>query len=346
VTTDANGNAFIALTSKVAGNVNITATVGGTQVQFGSPATVEFVAGPPSLTDDSTQLKVIVNFASANGSATNSVEAHVADSNGNAVSGQQIVFAILSGAGTIVGSETVTTDSNGNAIIQITSNTADTVKVVATLNSYPITNGSPATVIFINNPNVVSDSTYLAVVVYEAIADGQSTTSVVAHVVDQNGTALSGQSVTFSIDSGTATIVTAQPVITDSNGNAVIQISSSKAGFVLITATVGGNSIVNGSPARVLFAPVNIYVPRVFTPNGDGTNDILKPILVGITSFHYFSVYNRWGNLLFTTENAANGWDGTFKGVPQPVETYLWIAEGVNNQGKTIVQKGMVSLVR
>jgi gliding motility-associated-like protein len=126
----------------------------------------------------------------------------------------------------------------------------------------------------------------------------------------------------------------------------VIQISSSKAGFVLITATVGGNSIVNGSPARVLFAPVNIYVPRVFTPNGDGTNDILKPILVGITSFHYFSVYNRWGNLLFTTENAANGWDGTFKGVPQPVETYLWIAEGVNNQGKTIVQKGMVSLVR
>ncbi|MDP4215934.1 MAG: gliding motility-associated C-terminal domain-containing protein, partial [Bacteroidota bacterium] len=100
------------------------------------------------------------------------------------------------------------------------------------------------------------------------------------------------------------------------------------------------------SPARVRFAAINIYVPRVFTPNGDGTNDVLKPILVGIAQFHYFSVYNRWGNLVFTTQDANIGWDGRFKGVLQPVETYLWIAEGIDNQGKKVVQKGMVSLVR
>jgi gliding motility-associated-like protein len=96
----------------------------------------------------------------------------------------------------------------------------------------------------------------------------------------------------------------------------------------------------------VQFAGINIYVPRVFTPNGDGTNDILKPILVGISTFHYFSVYNRWGNLIFTTQDPNQGWDGTFKGVPQPVETYLWIGEGIDTNGKKIVQKGMVSLVR
>ena len=114
----------------------------------------------------------------------------------------------------------------------------------------------------------------------------------------------------------------------------------------MIKATIAGNPITFGRPARVYFAASNIYVPKVFTPNGDGTNDVLKPILVGISSFHYFSVYNRWGNLLFTTQDPNTGWDGRVKGVPQPVETYLWIAEGVDTNGKKVVQKGMVSLIR
>ncbi len=134
--------------------------------------------------------------------------------------------------------------------------------------------------------------------------------------------------------------------MTDANGDALISLTSTTPGFVLITATVGGKPITFGSPARVYFAAINIYVPKVFTPNGDGTNDVLKPILVGIASFHYFSVYNRWGNLIYTTQDPNQGWDGTFKGVAQPVETYLWIAEGIDTEGRKIVQKGMTSLVR
>ena len=186
----------------------------------------------------------------------------------------------------------------------------------------------------------------MIVIVYEALADGTSTTVVNAQVVNKNGVLLPGQDVTFSIDSGNATIVTAQPVTTGSNGQASIQITSKTSGFVLITATVGGQKITFGSPARVKFVPINIYVPPVFTPNGDGVNDVLKPILVGIATFHYFSVYNRWGNLIFTSEDPNAGWDGRFKGVAQPVETYLWIAEGIDIQGKKIVQKGMTTLVR
>jgi gliding motility-associated-like protein len=183
-------------------------------------------------------------------------------------------------------------------------------------------------------------------VIPEAVADGTATTSVKAHIVDQNGTALQNVTVVFSVDSGSAQIMNGPSVVTDINGDAVILISSKTPGDVLITATVNGQPIVFGSPARVHFAAINIYVPKVFTPNGDGVNDILKPILVGISAFHYFSVYNRWGNLLFTTEDPNVGWDGKVKGVPQPVETYLWMAEGVDNSGKRIVQKGMVSLIR
>ncbi|HVM88053.1 MAG TPA: Ig-like domain-containing protein, partial [Puia sp.] len=346
VTTDVNGDAVITLTSTVAGNVGITAIVNGNNITNGSPATVQFVAGTPNTSNNQTKLIVVATNAVANGVATDSVKAHIVDANGNPVANASVTFAIASGTGTFVGSATVTTDANGDAVIALTSTIAGNVNITATVNGNNITNGSPATVTFVDSPDINNDSTYLMVLIGKAVADGQSVTSVKAHIVDQNGIALPNLSVVFAVDSGSATIITTQPVTTDANGDAIIEITSTKAGYVLITAQVNNTSIIHGSPARVQFMPVNIYVPRVFTPNGDGQNDVLKPILVGISNFHYFTVYNRWGNIIFTTEDPGTGWDGTFKGVPQPVETYLWIAEGVDNQGNRVVQKGMVSLVR
>jgi gliding motility-associated-like protein len=91
-----------------------------------------------------------------------------------------------------------------------------------------------------------------------------------------------------------------------------------------------------------------IYVPRAFSPNGDGINDRLYPILVGIRELYYFRVYNRWGNLLFVTNsgNPASGWDGTFKGSLQPVETYTWVAEGIDIDGIVIKKSGNTVLLR
>ncbi|MBS1974431.1 MAG: Ig-like domain-containing protein, partial [Bacteroidetes bacterium] len=346
VTTNASGDAVIALTSTVVGNVGITATVNGSAITFGSPAVVQFVAGAPDTSSNKTLLSIVTNYASANGLATNSVKAHIADKNGNPVANATVTFAIVKGAGTFVGSATITTDSAGDAVMKITSLIADSVSIGATVNGHVIVNGSPAVVIFTNSPDVNNDSTYLSVLIDRAVADGQSVTSVKAHIVDQNGNPLANQNIVFAIDSGSGNIITPQPAMTDANGDAVIEITSTKAGYVLITAQVNNLNIVHGSPARVKFVPVNIYVPRVFTPNGDGKNDVLKPILVGISAFHYFTVYNRWGNIVFTTSDPGTGWDGTFKGVPQPVETYLWVGEGVDSQGSRVVQKGMVSLVR
>jgi gliding motility-associated-like protein len=195
-------------------------------------------------------------------------------------------------------------------------------------------------------PDPTNPQTTLTVLITDAYADGQATNSVQAHVVDASGNPLAGWTVTFTIASGTGTILGSGTVTTDANGNAIIQIISKTPGVVTITATVNNTPIVNGSPAPVTFVLENIYVPRVFTPNGDGVNDVLKPILVGIPTFHYFSVYNRWGNLVFTTSDPGVGWDGRFKGVQQPTETYLWIAEGVDTDGNKVVRKGMVSLVR
>lgn len=91
-----------------------------------------------------------------------------------------------------------------------------------------------------------------------------------------------------------------------------------------------------------------IYVPRGFSPNGDGNNDRLYPILVGIKQLNYFKIYNRWGNLLFETTSGRpeDGWNGTFKGKKQPVETYTWVVEGVDIDNITIRKNGNTLLLQ
>lgn len=88
-----------------------------------------------------------------------------------------------------------------------------------------------------------------------------------------------------------------------------------------------------------------IYVPSGFSPNGDGRNDILQPVLVGISKLNSFTIYNRWGQVLFTTQQPGKGWDGTHKGVKQPPGTYVYTVQGQDYSGKAIQRKGTVVLI-
>jgi gliding motility-associated-like protein len=89
-----------------------------------------------------------------------------------------------------------------------------------------------------------------------------------------------------------------------------------------------------------------ISLPDLFTPNGDGVNDVIKPIIPSIKKFRCFKVFNRWGNLVFETIDSSKGWDGTFRGKNQPSETYLWLVEGVDSNGKEVKVTGMFTLFR
>lgn len=91
---------------------------------------------------------------------------------------------------------------------------------------------------------------------------------------------------------------------------------------------------------------VEIFIPKSFTPNGDGTNDILYPYLSGIKEFKYFKVYNRYNQLMFETKNYDVGWNGTVNGTPQPMAIYIWVAVGIANDGSTVERKGQVLLLR
>ena len=89
-----------------------------------------------------------------------------------------------------------------------------------------------------------------------------------------------------------------------------------------------------------------IYMPNAFTPNGNGANNVLIPIVPGIKKLDYFSVYNRAGRQIFSTGTPGKGWDGTLHGIPQPPGAYAWIIQAQDYTGKTQRLKGVVILLR
>ena len=91
---------------------------------------------------------------------------------------------------------------------------------------------------------------------------------------------------------------------------------------------------------------VNIYVPNVFSPNGDGINDVLYVNLINIKQLKFFRIYDRWGKKLFETNDPTQGWDGKTNGVLQHIDTYTWVAEAVDNNGTYVTKEGSVTLLR
>lgn len=90
----------------------------------------------------------------------------------------------------------------------------------------------------------------------------------------------------------------------------------------------------------------SIDVPTAFTPNSDGTNDFIFPNGWGVKKMNYFKVYNRWGQLLFETNEFRHGWDGRFNGVPQNMETYIYQVSVETYTKETLTKAGTFKLIR
>jgi gliding motility-associated-like protein len=66
------------------------------------------------------------------------------------------------------------------------------------------------------------------------------------------------------------------------------------------------------------------WIPNCYTPgNHDGLNDVFKPIVIGVEEYTFY-IYNRWGELIYKTDDTEQGWDGSFKGKPSPNDVYVW----------------------
>lgn len=86
-------------------------------------------------------------------------------------------------------------------------------------------------------------------------------------------------------------------------------------------------------------------LPSAFTPNGDGVNDVFFVRGFGITKMT-LRVFNRQGLMVFESRSQNIGWDGTYKGIPQPMDAYAWTLEVEYFTGEKFRKKGDVTLIR
>ena len=113
-----------------------------------------------------------------------------------------------------------------------------------------------------------------------------------------------------------------------------------------IVLTSRGGCVTVDSVLVEIVQRANIEVPSAFTPNGDGRNDELKPVPMGIAEIRYFRVFNRWGQLLYESRQSRTGWDGAHKGQLLATQTVVWMVEGVGLDGTVITKKGTAVLIR
>lgn len=94
-----------------------------------------------------------------------------------------------------------------------------------------------------------------------------------------------------------------------------------------------------------------VFIPNVFTPDGDGLNDLLMVRATGIRTVKSFRVFNRWGAVVFERSNfspndRSNGWDGTIKGVKAAPDVYVYTCEVVCENNESYTYKGNITLIK
>jgi gliding motility-associated-like protein len=96
----------------------------------------------------------------------------------------------------------------------------------------------------------------------------------------------------------------------------------------------------------IVIKEVKVYVPTAFTPDNNGLNDFIKPIMLGIKEMKYFRIYNRGGQLVYDHSPDQPGWDGNIGGLLQSTGVYVWMFQGIGWDKRTHTKKGTIALIR
>lgn len=113
-----------------------------------------------------------------------------------------------------------------------------------------------------------------------------------------------------------------------------------------VTGVDANGCINNDSVIIYAYGVPEPNIPTAFSPNGDGLNDVFRLESPKYFRMHSLTVYNRWGEKIFETSDASGGWDGTARGEPQPLGTYVFRVVGEDDVGYRVVRQGNVTLVR
>ncbi|MBA8549426.1 Ig-like domain-containing protein [Escherichia coli] len=226
VTTQPDGTVEISVTSQTAGTSTVTASINNSSLS----QNVTFVADVS--TAKIADLVVIKDGSEADGSTANTLQVKVTDAFGNALAGQTV--SVMAGNGATV-APTVITEPDGTVEISVTSQTAGTSTVTASINN----SSQSRDVTFIADVRTAQIAS-LEVTQDNAVADGAMANTLRARVTDAFGNALAGQTVSVMAGNGatTAPTVTTQP-----DGTVEISVTSQTAGISTVTATINNSTL-------------------------------------------------------------------------------------------------------
>ena len=189
-------------------------------------------------------------------------------------------------------------------------------------------------------PNPLLDTFHVAVLPKVVVDAGRDTSVVIGEPVQFN--ASSGDENTdaffWSPATGLSDPSIANPVGTYNINDNVIK-------YTVKATTPFGCTGEGFITVKVFKTKPDIFVPNAFTP-GLSTNTVFRPIPVGISSLHYFRIFNRHGQQVYNTTAIGNGWDGRLNGVPQASGGYVWMVEGTDYNGGIVTKKGIMVLIR
>lgn len=132
-----------------------------------------------------------------------------------------------------------------------------------------------------------------------------------------------------------------------STGSAAPSLAVSEAGVYWLRVTDAEGCTGSDSTTVTLKECLQgLYVPTAFTPNNDGRNDQLRALLFGPVQQFEFTVYNRWGEVIFRTTDRQAGWNGTYKGKTQDSGVFAWICRYQLAGGEEKMEKGTATLIR
>ena len=130
------------------------------------------------------------------------------------------------------------------------------------------------------------------------------------------------------------------------------QFTATNTGNTDITATITVTPRINGcigTPVTYIITVKalnkDVFVPNVFSPNGDGKNEVLMVYGNYINKVE-MRIFNQWGQQIAMINSRTQGWDGTHNGKPQPVGVYVYVLRAEMNDGRIIDLKGSITLIR
>lgn len=134
--------------------------------------------------------------------------------------------------------------------------------------------------------------------------------------------------------------------LTAKNENSIIVFPVTTTTYQVSAEKFPGCKVWDSVKVIVDDCPTEIYFPNAFSPNGDGLNDHFAPVIIGTVSHYTFKVYNRYGQVVFQTNDPQKAWNGKINHEPAPLDIYAWTCTYAFRHQSAKNIKGTISLVR